>query len=1211
MGWQNEWKGRIVFSHGSEVGQAGVAILFPPSFPYPVNTSQVDKNGRFAVAEIVLRGNNVPIIGVYGPANDKQDDKCQFLDIVRDLLLCYDNHNTLLAGDFNIKLDALDSDSNAFRKTRASTKLRDILDEFSLQDSWRAQHPTRRQYTWRRTAPLQQSRIDYVFAGSSLVQYNSVKAKIDAGILSDHNFVVLNIDMSYEPRGPGIWRFNNSLLDDDVYVSSVRDEIRNASNNIGVYDGEISRGVLVEMMLSRIRVISIKRSKTLSRELRKEENMIYQRLCELDAKLAQSPCDQVRENYERTRDRLDEIKQEKGKSAILASRATWLEAGEKSTKYFTRLVEQRAAQRTITTLKNTDGSTVRGNKAILKTCADYYKALYESKPTDRDKYRHFVPDNNAPRLSEAEKLACEGLITKEEGKLALSKMALNKASGISGFSAEFYTFFWEDLGDVVIDYINEARSNGMFFIAHRRGVLTLIPKKGDQRMLENKRPICLLDVIYKLVAKVIALRIEKVIDKLIHRSQTGFLKGRYIGENLRLVADVIDYCKIDDIEGILLALDYKSAFDSIEHEFLQFTLECFNFGPCLRSWVTLLYTGAQLTVANNGYTSEWFPCTRGTFQGSPLSGLLFILAVELLAIKIRCSQNIHGIVISGQEVKFSQYADDGTLFLRNRYSVKQALEVISVFQQASGLELNIHKTKLLGLGKRQNAMESINAIEVVPKVKILGIWFNALGPCGEDNIAPVILKVKRTLNSWSQRSLTIKGRIVISKTLIASQIVYLAMCAFIEKVDLDELQRLLINFLWGGRPPKVAKATLVQPIKNGGLNAVDIPCFYRSLQLSWIKRMTCCYESPWRIVLQCRLGEYKIADLLKNVNAKTYLKDLKIPKFYKDIITMFHNLPTSPVNGVLQARIQSLWYNDKIKVGSKPIFNKTMYNCGIKYIDDIVGDDGNLLNYGQIMSKFPQLKIDFLTVSCLIRSIPSEWREIIKGNPRCRTKPDDKDLFFLVSDSTRVSVKASRSQHYYKGLLGQHQPRAESKWAAEGVDIPNWSKIYLIPYGCTKSTRIQSLHYRVIHRYIPTRKYLCTRGIAGSPLCLKCFATDTLQHFFCDCEDVTRLWGIIMSTLKRTFNLAERHTTHENILLGVPDAPPVVNLIILLCKQYIVNVKLGQQERAPLLNMETFISILKQEFQAEMLVGKRNSKVEAVLNKWHRVFDTTGQCIIF
>ena len=188
--------------------------------------------------------------------------------------------------------------------------------------------------------------------------------------------------------------------------------------------------------------------------------------------------------------------------------------------------------------------------------------------------RLFELNENDPRLSDEDSLSCEGPVTNGECKFALSKMARNKAAGISGFSAEFFAFFWEQIGDLIVDYINDAKEKKELFITHRRGILTLIPKAGDQKLLVNKRPICLLDILYKLIAKIMVNRMSRVTDKLINRSQTGFIKGRYIGENVRLISDIIEYCKMDNSNGIVLSVDYRNAFDTLEHNFMWFTLRC-------------------------------------------------------------------------------------------------------------------------------------------------------------------------------------------------------------------------------------------------------------------------------------------------------------------------------------------------------------------------------------------------------------------------------------------------------------------------------------------------------------------------------------------------------------------------------------------------------------------------------------------------------------
>ena len=129
---------------------------------------------------------------------------------------------------------------------------------------------------------------------------------------------------------------------------------------------------------------------------------------------------------------------------------------------------------------------IRGNRPILEACSSRFLRLYQSRlDKDRD-LQTFVSPENVPRLSECDMMTCEGPLTMQECKDALDKMAKNKAAGISGFTAEFFAFFWEDIGSLMVEYFNHAKDMGELFISHRRGILTLIPKKGDQMHLQNK-----------------------------------------------------------------------------------------------------------------------------------------------------------------------------------------------------------------------------------------------------------------------------------------------------------------------------------------------------------------------------------------------------------------------------------------------------------------------------------------------------------------------------------------------------------------------------------------------------------------------------------------------------------------------------------------------------------------------------------------------------
>ena len=138
-------------------------------------------------------------------------------------------------------------------------------------------------------------------------------------------------------------------------------------------------------------------------------------------------------------------------------------------------------------------------------------------------------------------------------------------------------------------------------------MITLIPKEdANLKDLSNWRPITLPNVDYKIASKAIAARIEKVLPLLINSNQTGFVKGRYIGENIRLINDILEQTKAQDIPGILVLLDFRKAFDTMEWGFIQNTLDLFNFGSNIKQWVKTFYNNTESSVLHNGYTTNYF-----------------------------------------------------------------------------------------------------------------------------------------------------------------------------------------------------------------------------------------------------------------------------------------------------------------------------------------------------------------------------------------------------------------------------------------------------------------------------------------------------------------------------------------------------------------------------------------------------------------------------
>ena len=172
----------------------------------------------------------------------------------------------------------------------------------------------------------------------------------------------------------------------------------------------------------------------------------------------------------------------------------------------------------------------------------------------------------------------------------------------------------------------------------------MYPKEGKHRhLLKNWRPISLPNTAYKIVSASIANRLKLMLPKIIHSDQKGFMKGRYIGENIRLLYDVLLYTETENIQGLLLVVDFEKAFDSVSWSFIQIALEFFNFGPEIRRWIKTFYNNASTCVQVNGNYSSWFNIGRGVRQGDPLSPYLYLICADKLSTMIRENSKIKGI----------------------------------------------------------------------------------------------------------------------------------------------------------------------------------------------------------------------------------------------------------------------------------------------------------------------------------------------------------------------------------------------------------------------------------------------------------------------------------------------------------------------------------------------------------------------------------------
>ena len=285
-----------------------------------------------------------------------------------------------------------------------------------------------------------------------------------------------------------------------------------------------------------------------------------------------------------------------------------------------------------------------------------------------------------------------------------------KAPGIDGVPVEFVKVFWNKLKDFVLRAYNWSYKTGNMTITLRQCVISCIPKGNKSRiLLKNWRSISLLSVVYKILSSAIANRIKTVLDSLVSKTQTGFVAGRFIGENSRLVYDILHYTEKENIPGLLMLIDFEKAFDSVSWEFLYGMLKLLCLGPKMIKWITIFNTNITGYVLQCGFLSQPFPINPGCRQGDPISSNLFILCAQMLQVLIAENEAIKGIRINGKEIKLTQFADDTSFILDGTTSLLQAtLNTLEIFGTLSGLRMNTEKTQMVWIGKRKHCKEKLN-----------------------------------------------------------------------------------------------------------------------------------------------------------------------------------------------------------------------------------------------------------------------------------------------------------------------------------------------------------------------------------------------------------------------------------------------------------------------------------------------------------------------
>jgi hypothetical protein len=229
-----------------------------------------------------------------------------------------------------------------------------------------------------------------------------------------------------------------------------------------------------------------------------------------------------------------------------------------------------------------------------------------------------------------------------------------------------------------------------------RAFIALLPKKVDVLTADGFRPISLKNCVMKLITRILTTRLQAFIVRLVAFEQSGFIKGRSITNNFLYAVDLAQSCHVRRTPAVVLMLEFRKAFDSVNWEALDAVLRARGFGATFCGWISAILSSGKTAILLNGIPGWWIACRNGLHQGDPLSPYLFLAVAELLHCllveDVGDGRLLHPLA-DDLPCPIIQYADDTLIILRADLSQLRRLRgVLDSFSRATGLAINFHKS---------------------------------------------------------------------------------------------------------------------------------------------------------------------------------------------------------------------------------------------------------------------------------------------------------------------------------------------------------------------------------------------------------------------------------------------------------------------------------------------------------------------------------------
>ncbi|XP_060963958.1 uncharacterized protein LOC115723947 [Cannabis sativa] len=511
------------------------------------------------------------------------------------------------------------------------------------------------------------------------------------------------------------------------------------------------------------------------------------------------------QQHKEGKDKLAEVLAQKEIFWKQRSKQFWLNSGDKNSKYFHSIANSMKRNNSISRLQDSNGDWVTWEAGLANVITSYFHDLFSTSSVNLGS----VLDGIQPTVSREQNEDLLRTISEEEVRNALFQMHPDKSPGPDGMTPAFYQKHWGIVGTDVVKFVRDFFDSGQFPDSINDTHIVLIPKKKNPSQMGDLRPISLCNVIYKVASKVVANRMKNVLNFAISETQSAFVAGRLISDNIMVAFEVMHYLKRKTTgkKGYMaLKLDMSKAYDRVEWGFLEAILRVMGFNTRWIGLVLSCVNSVRYHVINSGQKLGPIIPTRGIRQGCPLSPYLFIVCAEGFSSLIRSYESSRWltgckVARSAPTISHLLFADDSYIYCQaTDEEANHVLSLLRFFEDASGQKVNLHKSSAFFSSNTSTVTRSrICSLMRIQEVGVDSMYLGLPSIVGRNKNAVLGFlkeKMRKRINSWEGKFLSRAGKEILIKSVVQSLPSY-AMNVFLFPVGTcKELEKMMASFWW-------------------------------------------------------------------------------------------------------------------------------------------------------------------------------------------------------------------------------------------------------------------------------------------------------------------------------------------------------------------------------------------------------------------------------